>query len=110
MMRLSLSFNLMTLNKLGHPSYPPVAAYSYTQEEYDKFYESTVNNNSFSISKETLKQNLLQIVNKKKKLKITKGYPCIREILWRMDDNPTAESALDMIVLLIPRTVLFSAD
>jgi hypothetical protein len=71
------------------------------QEEYDKFYESTVNNNSLGISKEKLKQNLLQIVNQKKKLKITQGHPFIREMLWRMEDNPTDESALDMVVMMI---------
>jgi hypothetical protein len=72
-----------------------------TQEEYDKYYESTVNNNSYSISKETLKQNLLQIVNQKKRLKITDGHPFIREMLWRMEDNPIDESALDMVVMMI---------
>ena len=72
-----------------------------TQEEYDKFYESTVNNDSLRISKETLKQNLLQIVNQKKRLKFTDGHPFIREMLRRMEDNPTDESALDMVVMMI---------
>ena len=42
------------------------------QEEYNKFYESTINNkNSLRIFKEILKQNLLQIIDQKKKDRIT---------------------------------------
>jgi hypothetical protein len=37
---------------------------------------------------------LLQIVSQKRRLKI-------REMLWRMEDNPTDESALDMIVMVV---------
>jgi hypothetical protein len=37
-----------------------------TQEEYDKYYESTVNNNSYSISKETLKQTCSKLSTRRR--------------------------------------------
>jgi hypothetical protein len=72
-----------------------------TQKEYDNFYKTTVNNDSRRISKERLKQNLLQIVNQKKRLSITDGHPFIRELLWGVEDNHTDKSAQDMILMMI---------
>ena len=73
-----------------------------TQEEDNKFYESTVNTDSHhKISKELLTQNLLKIINLKKRVRITDGHPFIRMMLWRMEDNPTAKSELDMVVVMI---------
>ena len=72
-----------------------------TQKEYDKFYETTANTDSHSISKEQLKQYLLQIIDQKKRLNITDGHLFIRELLWEMEDIHTDENAQDMIMMMI---------
>jgi hypothetical protein len=93
------------------------------QEEYDEFYKSTANNKygksaentkSLSldkdsvdsddqllvISKEILQQHLLQMINQRMTLKITQGPPLIREMLWRVEDNPTDKSVSDMASMM----------